>query len=380
MPPRSHPTLVLNLTLLVGTLGLLVGCNSTPRIGGEYLMVEGTALGEIAEELATLQGTRIGRVADELLAELPDCSTFSRHCPDGRCPEQEPLRCEVAPALSPLATDEDPWAIHYRRPLSDHHWVEVRAARAPGGATRGEVSLPVRALGMPGLAPAGAAPAPSVSSAHGRFLHLMLRPEGGLDIASALPSDGWGARLFALQSALFSATTLEGSLEVAMYTPGEDQAMPPWILAVPILDSERAVAAMEQFLAEIRAKWPVEVHPIEDARGVCLTNLNLLPNLSPCYIATPQHLVLGWNFESLLAAAQTPPSPDLLAATSHLEIDFEALGKADVAIARATQASLETPSYPWSAARVAAVTNDGILTLRWETLPRTIDAPNEATP
>src|SRR5262249_11740998 len=50
--------------------------------------------------------------------------------------------------------------------------------------------------------------------------------------------------------------------------------------------------------------WPVHrsVLHLAGAEGACLPDLNVLPELAPCYVATDDALIVGWNPTSLQRA------------------------------------------------------------------------------
>ena len=66
---------------------------------------------------------------------------------------------------------------------------------------------------------------------------------------------------------------------------------------------------MERFLDDVTEAWPIqrEPHELQGRTGECLGNLNVLPDLAPCYVATDRALILGWNRRSLELALLTEP-------------------------------------------------------------------------
>jgi hypothetical protein len=102
-----------------------------------------------------------------------------------------------------------------------------------------------------------------------------------------------------------------------------------------------------------------------DARGACLLDLKLLPDLAPCYVATERALVAGWNPASLRLAlgGETPP-PDGLAGPGALVLDLTRVEEADALLrARLPAGSVLLPPQAWPWRRLSlsgARARDGI--------------------
>jgi hypothetical protein len=156
----------------------------------------------------------------------------------------------------------------------------------PRGDLELAVSLPrssfagARSLLQPGVAAAG----PSVLSGADSLIHVRLRPEGGLAIADLVAGGSQADLLFRLKSELFAGSVLEGTWEAAVYVPEPPGSMPRAALALGVVRREAAVAAMEAFVRELRAAWPVHrsFFAVGEAAGACLLDLNVLPELAPC--------------------------------------------------------------------------------------------------
>ena len=75
------------------------------------------------------------------------------------------------------------------------------------------------------------------------------------------------------------------------------------------------------------------------AAGACLRDLNVLPELAPCYVATERALVIGWNEASLTPALATraASAPDGASASGSAVIDFARFAQADARFARRLQ-------------------------------------------
>lgn len=222
------------------------------------------------------------------------------------------------------------------------------------------------------LLPAAEPPGPPRLADTGALLHARVRPDRGLDLASRIDAGGAAAELFRLRNELFLATALEGTWELAVYHPEEGQRIPPAALALDVADRGRAVTAIEAFIAEVRETWAVSRRPATLAGhpGACLDDLNLMPDLAPCYAATPEVLVIGWNAGSVERALALPRDPEaaapspLAAALSSAVVHLDRLPEADARLARAGASRLGGPPpaplvYPWRALRLAGRRDGG---------------------
>jgi len=228
---------------------------------------------------------------------------------------------------------------------------------SPAGDVDVELSLPPDAFSaagrllLPGARPAG----PSVLSGDDRLLHLRVRPDAGLDLASLVPADGQAERLFRLKSALFQDLVLDGTWEAALYDPEPGRPMPRAALALGFTSRRAAQHAMDGFLSEIEATWPVRRTPFSTAgaSGSCLLELRLLPDLAPCYVATERSLVVGWNAGSLRKALAGPPDDDGESA-GVASAELERFPGADARLAALAGGDPESASVQWPWRRAVA--------------------------
>jgi hypothetical protein len=135
---------------------------------------------------------------------------------------------------------------------------------------------------------------------------------------------------------------------------------------------------MEAFLEKIRESWPVRRtdFAVGGARGACLLELKLLPDLAPCYVATERALVVGWNPASLRLALGAGSGPaDGLGGPGALVLDLARVEETD-AMLRARlpdgRQLLPPQAYPWQRLWLSgARAPDGIrLELRLAARPR----------
>ena len=174
----------------------------------------------------------------------------------------------------------------------DHAEVELTI---PAGLARGAAAM---------LLPGRESPGPGVLSGTDTLLHARLRPEGGLDLSALVPAHGQGDQMFRLKSRLFASAVLDGTWEAAIYLPGPDSIMPRVALALGTRATAPAAAAADEFIAQLEETWSIRRAPFElsGAPGACLPELRILPDFAPCYVATPDALVVGWNPDSVAKA------------------------------------------------------------------------------
>ncbi|HEY1097283.1 MAG TPA: hypothetical protein VGF99_00080, partial [Myxococcota bacterium] len=107
------------------------------------------------------------------------------------------------------------------------------------------------------LVPAAKGPGPAVLSSTSALGHFRVRARDGIDIA-AIAGGGQGAELFALDSSLFSGAVLDGTWELAIYSSTTDNVFPPAALAVGLRSRVVGEAAVGEFLAALRRRWPID--------------------------------------------------------------------------------------------------------------------------
>jgi hypothetical protein len=200
------------------------------------------------------------------------------------------------------------------------------------------------------LLPSERAPAAPVLNCDGILFHALLRPEGGLDLQRAVAEGSEFDKLFKLRSGLFGTAALEGSLEIAVYSPGAGQRTLPLVIALPHRVRAAAVVGIEALVEALQRDWPVYRKPLATpaGEGACLPDLNLVPDFGPCYLATDRALVVGWNQAALergLAPGPRPEPPP----SGEVTLDLAGFGAADDALA-ATHglAPRRSAHLPWT--------------------------------
>jgi len=357
-------------------LVLLAGCgHSDPgEPSGAWWAGRGPAVRELLGQIAQLEGTPLARRARELAAALPACESVGVHAPDGGLDRlAEGARC---------LGEGDPLE-RIRRASGDDLVFAIPRARGAAlrGALRfenGAVALDLRwpdppaegALGL--FVPGGAAAGPDRLASENRLVHLRVRPRAGLDLEALVPADSQADRLFRLKSALFASAVIDGTWEAAVYLPERPGGMPGAALALGFHFRDAAVAAMEHFVADLQRTWPV--HRVElrgpAGNGACLPDLNVLPELAPCYVATADAIVVGWNPASIARALAAPSSrPDASDAPARLDLDLALVQRADDLLARAFPGSQPPLHWPWSRVLASGRDDGGALVLRATLVP-----------
>jgi hypothetical protein len=367
------------LGLLLVTAGCSTGGDGLPE--GTWLTADGQALAAFLAQVETLSGTPAARAAGAARQRIEACRRVEAHCPAGDegCDLLERLACADA-SERPLAGAETAgWLVSHALAGGGH--LVLRGWETPGGGVTVEASLP--RLGEAGptslLLPAGEAPQAPVLRSEETLLHLRVRPDRGLDFDALVPPGSKRERFRSLQADLAAAASLEGSWEMAVYTPEPGRLFPDAALALDVSNRTLAVAAMESFLEEIMHIWPLRQSPfaLGGAAGSCLSNLNVMPELAPCWVATDTALVVGWNAASLGRALGTPPAAaedttePRAPERSRLVVHLDRLPEADLRLARAWNPGWDRPPvvYPWRRLELTGRCDGDHYTFRLELLP-----------
>jgi hypothetical protein len=307
-----------------------------------------------------MSGTQLARAAALAREKIAECEEFESWCPgEDSCALVERLSCRGGePRLDEAnrLLGESDWL--FGSELGEGQQLTARGRTVGTGVTEVQVELSgleeQNALSL--LLPAERGPGPFLLSAEQTLAQIRIRPDGGLDIASMVSREGWASQLFQLKSELFLATALKGNWELAVYVPEEDQRIPPTALALDFTSRTAAVAGMDQFLEEFMQAWPIRMSPISvgDWPGVCLSNLQVMPDLLPCYVATDTALVVGWNplsLEKALAAGDQPEGGEESRVVLHL--DRFPLADARLAAASGADPDATPPAYPWQQIQIS---------------------------
>jgi hypothetical protein len=342
--------------------GLLLGaCSRPPRPDaglpeGALLLARRAALVRLLDAAAQLEGTPLARHARRLAGRLPDCAWIEAQAPSAQELADALVCADPAGPLAALERERAGHDLAFALPLRAPARLVGRATVEADGGLAVRLRLPGDALSgpaaflLPGAEPAGA---PLLASG-GALLHARVRAARRLDLAAFVSPDGQAAQLFRLRSELFSGLVLDGSWEIAAYLPEPGRVSPRIAVALGVRERRAAVAAMESFLEDLRASWPLRRSDfaLGDARGACLPDLNLLPDLAPCYLASERALVAGWNPASLRQAlrADAAGPPPAAGAPGALLVDLARIEEADARLrARVPDPAglLPQQPYPW---------------------------------
>jgi hypothetical protein len=403
MSAKAHglafPRALLLVPLMVPLLlGFLAGCAPTPPDAGippgAWLVATGGRMDRLLAMLGTIERTPLAERATEARRRLGGCATVIGHLPvrpaqpdDGdpeavvegpdlfgalRCAEAE----EVPPALAALAPVTGPAdasgvpGLTFAVPLADGVRLVGFAALDDAGNVRLEARTMAPAgnhplsLLLPGKKPAGT----MLFHDQDALLHGRVLTDRGIDVAAWVPEGGGADRMFRLKSKLFSSFVLEGSWEVAVYLPLSGQAMPDVAVALGVKDQARAVEAMDTFLESLGENWPLRRTALSwegGARAECLNNVQILPDLAPCWVALPEALVLGWNEQSLRRALYRNSAHEGVALQqgAALAIFLDRFPTADSALGQVLADTLppeEPIHFPWRSLLIAGDKTEGL--------------------
>lgn len=362
----------------------LVACGGPaprdPWPEGAALAGRRASLTALLEPLRGLHATPLAREAGRLADALPDCPWVGAHAPEGDAAALgQHLRCLEAgdPLLAwhrAVADEDGAPDLLFALPLPDGSRLRGTGTVAEGGdveigvAWSGADAQGPLGLLLPGDEPAG----PDVLAPDARALHLRVRPRGGLDVAALVPAGSQADRLFHLKSGLFARAVLDGTWEAAVYVPEAAGALPRVALALGFRARKPAVAAAERFLADFGTRWSVRPTALRTPAGdgACLPELNVLPALAPCYVATGRALVVAWNPASLRTALAPAGAAGDAArgapGSARLDVDLSLVERSDALLARPLPADERPPvaDWPWRHLRVRGERRAGDVWLR----------------
>jgi hypothetical protein len=359
--PNSEPARRgVRTALAAVALALAAACSPRQAAGpalppGAHVQADVAALAALLGAFDALAATPAGQRAAELRQSLPACALATGADASGDLlGALRNLRCELS-APPGLVALRGAHAIGFAAPLRAGRealrgWIDV----APDGRVSAELTLPrdaapaALAALLPGAEPAG----PALFSGGESLIRARLRPEGGLALAELVPAQSQGDQLFHLRSALFGSLVLDGSLELAVYLPAAPARWPRVALALGVRNRALAEKALQGFLSELRASWPLPQREttIAGQRASCLPELRLLPELAPCAQVGERALALGWNAESLAHALGSEPAElgevANRAGGAALAVELASIPEADALLAGATpDASAAPPRY-----------------------------------
>ena len=359
--------------LLLAALALGAGCSRAPQAPelppGLVLAADTRALAGFLDAVARLERTPLARVAGALRARLPECAQVEAHAPDASLETLvASLRCaDPDGPLAPLHAARGRHGLTFALP-GERDARALATADLDGAGARVALRWPGADAALAGFAPGDEAAGPDLLASAARIAHANLRGAGPLDLARWVPEGSQGDRMFRLRSELFGAALLDGRIELALYEPLAEAAMPRAVLALGVRNAAAAEVAAARFLDELAATWKLRRTPFEAAGslGACLPDLHLLPELAPCYALHDSALVMGWNTQSLSHAIGTeasagPADPVAGGASARFDLDLAAVSDADARLAAARGVDAAAQRWPWRRVRARASRHDGAL-------------------
>ncbi|MCP5041899.1 MAG: hypothetical protein GY944_12795 [bacterium] len=289
--------------LVCGFATLLVACSRAQRAPalppGHHVVGRTAAVVGALDALATLTGTPAARVAASLRVQIADCDVFIAQATRAEALIDTVQCVEALEAPAWLARVRGDAALGFAFEHAPGRHISGHLAVAETGALEITATMdPAQAPGLAALLVPGDEPAgPPALDARDAVAHARVRPASGLDLAALVSQDSQADQMFRLRSELFVGTLLDGTWEAAIYLPPEDRVTPPMVLALDHSIRAGAQVAMEKFVAELEATWPIHHSDREIAGypGACFHDLKLLPDLVPCYVVSERSIVVGWD-------------------------------------------------------------------------------------
>lgn len=330
---------------------------SLPWPRQSVLAGDGAAIRQVLERIERMKGTPLARHAAELREKLAGCEEFAISAAPGDTQGlAQSARC------APLA--EQPAAVRALKEDGNLVFVlEVGAQVWLAGnaqvSSAGAVAMRARLVAEDGssalarwLVPDDAPPGPARLSQEATLLHARFNPAAGLDIAGLVGAGSQGDDMFRLKSEVFSSAVLSGPWEAAVYVPPAGRFLPPLALAADVHFESAAQAAMQKFVGEIVSRWPMRRQPlvIGEQQGECLPELQLIPDLVPCYLLSSGALLLGSSPEALHIALSRKGDP-VPVERGGFVLHLHRFAEADARLQKRTGARAPDPgfAYPWAA-------------------------------
>jgi hypothetical protein len=373
---RGHRRLAVGALLATAAV---LACAREPEAAwppGTLLVAQASALSGFLDAVTTLERTPLARAAAALRERLPACDVVEAQSDAGDLEAlAASLRCaDPQGPLAPLHAVRGEHAVAFALPGARDARA-VGTADLDGAGARIALRWPGAAQALAGFLPGDDPAGPDRLSASERVAHGTLR-SAGLDLAALVPEGSQGDRLFRLKSDLFGAALLDGRIELALYQPLEHAAMPRAALALGVRSEDAARAAADRFLASIETSWRLQRAPIAvgDARGACLPDLHLAPELAPCYAIGDEALVVAWNEISLRhaigsEASASPAGTVAGGASARFDIDLSAVSAADARLATTLGLAPLAQHWPWRRIRASAEPMRGALQIQIELEP-----------
>ncbi len=339
-PDPSRPSRALGVASCILACCWLGACrpapDEDPRLRERVVSARSRALVPLLERVGSLDGTRLGGLSRRLLERTAECEELVAIGPAAQpAPDREATSEAISPApLGPLArlecADEAPASdslaafARARRgdadglvlwPLAGDGRLEIRVQIDERGGLElaGQIVPPSEAGGWSLLVPGRTAAAEPVMAARPTLVHARVRPADGLRLAEQFERGSQADRLFALRSRLLEGALLAGTWEFALTEPLPGSTLPLAVLALHHRVEGGIREAASEIATRLETIWPIARSPrafgLADgsaARGACFLDLPLLPELAPCWLVTPDALLIGYRAEAIEAVLAAP--------------------------------------------------------------------------
>jgi hypothetical protein len=309
------------VAIAAGVLGCGGPSDEDPQLRQPLLVLDVSRLWPLLEAAETLSGTPLARESALFREALAGCTLagFALSSAPGGDDFPKPACLDDAPgeiadriAFAETRRGDADGLLLW--PLGETGRLELVLAKTPDGDLEVDGFLrPDGGDGLDLLVPSTDAPASPVLRASKAFVYARLRPAGGLRLARLLPEGGQADRMFALKGRLLEGALLRGTLELAFLPPMGEIDLPLPIGALHHRGAGPIETALDEALDQLESTWPIRRTPrrftLADGSlrdGACFEDLPLLPGLAPCWVVTPEALVVAWR-EAALTAALGPP-------------------------------------------------------------------------
>ncbi|MFN7973396.1 MAG: hypothetical protein U0166_13785 [Acidobacteriota bacterium] len=345
---------------------------------GALLSADGGGCRKLLDALRGMEGTAIAASAAEAEQRIAGCAEVEARSTGELGALLLSLSCATPSAdLAALRAIRGPHAIAFALPIEDGERLVGTVDVASDGTVSAIAVLPAAPANDPlrMVLPAEAPPGPPNLASAGALLHARLRSDGGLAaVARSATENGArdGQSLLKLRGDLLLGAVFTGVWEASLYVPDEGYEVPHPVVAFDFTNRRAAVAAMEAFVADVLARWPVHRTDlaIGEARGACVGNLSVMPELAPCYVATDRAVLIGWNQRSLERALAPGGTTDL-GPSGGAVVHVDRFAEADARIASTRGAAPAPPlPSPWDRLEIVADHDAGGYRFRATLLPR----------
>lgn len=387
IPMTSRPSRLMSShrlrALFCTLLGMFAACQQPASSPTPSLPLGMAVTGDMAlvslllGQLQQLEGSRAAQAAESLMDRLSRCEAVEGHATDGSLETLiGALACRPSPsALPSLEALRGTHALAFVLPIGSEARLSGVASVDEGAQIHieGVLHAPPHDGAWALVLPGSESVAPARLNPHQSLLHIRAKPASGIDLEALLPEGDDFQGIMRLQGKILSGAVLDGSWELAAYPPQPGQHALAPVLALGFTLRAAAVRALEAMIRDLQSTYPVHRSPysVGAADGACLLDLNIMPAFAPCYLATENAIVIGWNPHALAMALagegegpstggspsskQKDVSGGTLVTGLMAEISWHRFAQADGLLTRAMNpdAQPQEGHYPWREMRLA---------------------------